>query len=160
MFWMFAAGQDSLMPLTQLTSLRQELRSARFCQPAVALLLQPFPRLRADLLDAWFDRAGTWSPEALAQWAAAPGAMCLGFQHWLWICSETDGNMRFFMGYLLQLGLLIHRSVSFLTMGFIPVSWENMNAMVMDSIKTGNARSSIRQNDIFDGERMGRSTKA
>ncbi|CAL1150732.1 unnamed protein product [Cladocopium goreaui] len=67
--------EDSLMPLTQLTSLRQELRSARFCQPAVALLLQPFPRLRADLLDAWFDRAGAWSPEALAQWAAAPGAM-------------------------------------------------------------------------------------
>ena len=66
------------MPLTQLTSLRQELRSARFCQPAVALLLQPFPRLRADLLDAGFDQPGACSPEALAQWAAEPGAMCLG----------------------------------------------------------------------------------
>lgn len=74
------AGQDSLMPLTQLTSLRQELRSLRFCQPNMALLLQPFPRLRADLLDAWFDRppGAGMSPEVLAQWAAAPGAMCLG----------------------------------------------------------------------------------
>lgn len=70
--------EDSLMPLTQLTSLRQELRHTRFCQPAVALLLQPFPRLRADLLDAWFEDqpSAPWmSPEALAQWARAPGAM-------------------------------------------------------------------------------------
>ena len=105
---MFAAGQDSLMPLTQLTSLRQELRSARFCQPAVALLLQPFPRLRADLLDAWFEDRGAWSPEALALWAAA-GAMCLGFQHWLWICSEMFRNRwtyEVFHGVLAAVGVI------------------------------------------------------
>lgn len=50
------------MPLTQLTSLREELRQCRFRQLSVALLLEPFPRLRADLLDAWFeDVAGSSS---------------------------------------------------------------------------------------------------
>lgn len=43
------------MPLTQLSTFRQELRHPRFRQPSLALLLQPFPRLRDDLLDAWFE---------------------------------------------------------------------------------------------------------
>ncbi|CAE7910821.1 unnamed protein product [Symbiodinium sp. KB8] len=46
--------EDSLMPLTQLPAFRQELRQLRFCSPALAEALEPFPRLLDDLLDAWF----------------------------------------------------------------------------------------------------------
>jgi len=69
--------EDILMPLTQLSTFRQELRHPRFRQPSLALLLQPFPRLRDDLLDAWFEvpQETKISPEDLAQWASTPAAM-------------------------------------------------------------------------------------
>ena len=50
--------EDSLMPLTQLPAFRQELRQLRFCSPALAEALEPFPRLLDDLLDAWFGEEG------------------------------------------------------------------------------------------------------
>ncbi|CAK9103676.1 tRNA pseudouridine synthase A 1 (tRNA pseudouridine(38-40) synthase) (tRNA pseudouridylate synthase I 1) (tRNA-uridine isomerase I 1) [Durusdinium trenchii] len=62
-------SEDSLMPLTQLSSLRAELRDQRFRKVSLALALKPFPRLLDDLLDAWFVEAST--PEDLAEWASA-----------------------------------------------------------------------------------------
>ncbi|CAJ1414816.1 unnamed protein product [Effrenium voratum] len=61
-------GEDALMPLTQLPSLKSALRQRRF-SAEVGRALEPFPRLLEDLLDAWFGDDAEVRPEDLAAWA-------------------------------------------------------------------------------------------
>lgn len=46
--------EDILMPLTQLSSLRAVLRQPAFRSLRLVETLKPFPRIKEDLLDAWF----------------------------------------------------------------------------------------------------------
>ena len=72
------------MPLTQLSTFRQELRHPRFRQPSLALLLQPFPRLRDDLLDAWFEEPQCLDFWLNGWWVKGENHMKVYYEHILW----------------------------------------------------------------------------
>ena len=60
-------SEDTLMPLTQLSGLRLVLRQPRFRSLRLLQGLEPFPRIKEDLLEAWCQVPVPL--EALAAWA-------------------------------------------------------------------------------------------